>query len=279
MASMQLLKRWAKTTFNVQLKHDYNCAILTSQHGPNEHPVVDEHGHHKYLDKHSQSKINHYSKNQDTIILSSGESCESLRIVQCVTEICWSFLDVPVNEEHVAEINDKKRYNPSILELKPNVHIGAPSHGHSHSFGSQSSSSHHSAPSSSSSGHHGYQPLKFRPTAEINDFKPSYQTHHSDVVVGSQYKPSEPTYKPGTVLKLKPKQVVKKVKLVTPGLKHYATSPKIFARNDYETYFRNRAAYEEQREASQRLVQGMYRRSPRTLLAPQYAPSSLNYNF
>lgn len=47
--------------------------VQFQQHGPNEHPIIDEHGHHKYIDKKSQSKINHYSKNQDTIILSSGE--------------------------------------------------------------------------------------------------------------------------------------------------------------------------------------------------------------
>lgn len=176
---------------------------------------------------------------------------------------------MPVNEEHVAEINDKKRYNPSILELKPNVHL------------SSSGYSHHGSPqhSSHSSGHHhqAYQPLKFRPTVEIKDFKPSYQTNHeqhSDIIVGSTKKPPQLSYKPGTVLKVKP--VVKKIKLVTPGLKHYATQ-KFVSRNDYQNYFRSRRQ-DELRHASNRMVQNMYQRSSRALLAPQYAPGALNYD-
>lgn len=52
----------------------WNVDQFAFQHGPNSHPTIDEHGNHKYVDKESQSKINHYSKNQDTIILSSGTS-------------------------------------------------------------------------------------------------------------------------------------------------------------------------------------------------------------
>lgn len=50
--------------------------LLILQHGPNSHPIIDEHGNQKYVDKTSQSKINHYSKNQDTLILSSGKTYE-----------------------------------------------------------------------------------------------------------------------------------------------------------------------------------------------------------
>lgn len=236
------------------------------QHGPNEHPIIDEHGHHKYIDKKSQSKINHYSKNQDTIILSSGEVLQNIDCWSLTLTFCRDFQDVPIHEEHIAEINEKKRYNPSILELKPNVNVGSSGYSHHGSHHGSQQSGHHHQP---------YQPLKFRPIAEIKDFKPSYQTnhdHHSDIVVGSSYKPTQPTYKPGTVLKVKP--VVKKIKLVTPGLKHYAT--KHVARNDYQNYFRSRRQ-EELLSASNRMIQSMYQRNSRSLLIPQYAPGALNY--
>jgi hypothetical protein len=217
-------------------------------------------------------------------------------------------LDVPVDEPAVAEINEKTRYNPSILELKPNIHLGtAPSghshshsqnHGHSHSNSHSHSHSHSQPQSYSHSQPQSYQPLKFRPTLENNDHKPSYISHQSspsnspssssyfennqgDVVVGTHsggFKPSPQITKPKqTVIKLK-KQEVKKVKLITPGLKHYATA-KFVARNDYNNYFRSRQSQDEQRDASHRLIQGLYRRSPRTLLVPQYAPDALNYQY
>lgn len=174
----------------------------------------------------------------------------------------------------MAEINDKKRYNPSILELKPNIKLAAgPPHGSS-SYGASSHGSHsHGPPSHGSPSHHhqGYQPLKFRPTVEINDFKPSHQMSHSEAQSGAQFKPSEPTYKPGKVIALKP--VVKKIKLVTPGLKHYAT---VRSRNDYSNYFRSRSAQEDQRDASTRMVQSMFKRNPRANWVPQYAPTYVN---
>lgn len=42
------------------------------KHGPNSHPTIEKDGTHSYLDNNAQSKINHFSKNQDTLILSSG---------------------------------------------------------------------------------------------------------------------------------------------------------------------------------------------------------------
>jgi hypothetical protein len=236
------------------------------------------------------------------LILSSGENFQqNFCSIQKFNLLI--LLDVPVNEPGVAEINEKIRYNPSILELKPNIQLGTPpssqSHGNhgSHGHGHSHSHSHsHSEPQSySHSQPQSYQPLKFRPTAEYNEHKPSYITHHSspsnspsssssftnqgDVITGTHsggFKPSLQVTKPKpTVIKLK-KQEVKKVKLITPGLKHYATT-KFVARNDYSNYFRSRSAQEEQRDASYRLVQSLYRRSPRTLLVPQYAPEALNY--
>lgn len=180
--------------------------------------------------------------------------------------------DVPVDEEHIADINDKKRYNPQILELKPNVHLISPGH-HSSGGSSHHSSSLHSSSHHISSSNQAYKPLKFRPTIEIKDFKPSYLTSQSDVSVGSpqsQPQTPKPTYKPGTVLIKKPE--IKKVKLVTPGLKHYATVKHV-NRNDYTNYFRSRSAQEDQREA---MVRGIYKRQSRTLV-PRYAPNVQNW--
>ncbi|CRK86226.1 CLUMA_CG000222, isoform A [Clunio marinus] len=220
--------------YTADSKNGFNAVVKT--HGPNSHPVRDEHGHHTYVDKKSQSKINHYSKDQDTIILSS---------------------DVPRDEAHVAEINEKIRYDPSILELKPNVHLGTSGSSHSH--------------------HHSYQPLKFRPTIEIKDYKPGHEANHVssqsqygqyDSGVGSHSgKPvSNIQYKPGTVVHVK-KPELKKVKLITPGLKHYAT---VRGRSDYDNFFRKRASFDAQYNPK-RLVQTIYRRSPRELYAYHYA--------
>lgn len=196
-----------------------------------------------------------------------------------VFKFCIHILpDVPIDEEHVADINEKKRYNPQILELKPNVHFstsGQASHPSQHHHLS-GGSPHHSSVSNQA-----YQPLKFRPTIEIKDFKPSYHSSQSHADVGTNsFTPSnhqqmqqKPTYKPGNVLAIK-KPDVKKIKIVTPGLKHYATVKHV-NRNDYANYFRSRASYEDQRDASRRLVQNMYRQS--RSIVPQYAQSALNY--
>lgn len=171
-----------------------------------------------------------------------------------------------MNEESIAEINEKKRYNPSLLELKPNVNIGAPPTHPQHN-----SHHHHQPPFYQYPTHNSqqaYQPMKFRPAVGIKDFKPSYQMNQGEVVIYNQ------TPQPIKLKKTEPK----KVKLMTPGLKHYATSgPKYIARNDYANYFRSRHAQEEQRDASHRIVQNMYRRNPRAHLVPQYAPDALNY--
>lgn len=171
----------------------------------------------------------------------------------------YMFADVPIDEDHIAEINEKKRYNPQLLELKPNVHLVQPSH--------LSNNHHHGPPHY----HTSYTPLKFRPAIETNDFRPSYLTHHDESFPPSSQ--SKPSYKPGNVVTIK-KPEVKKLKLITPGLKHYATVKHI-NRNDYSNYFRSRGPQEEEKRGS---GQGLYRRSPRALIMYQYAPTSLNYD-
>ena len=106
--------------------------------------------------------------------------------------------------------------------------------------------------------------------------------NHGEIVVGlsgsSAYSPSTQAQKPKTVIKLK-KQEVKKVRLITPGLKQYASAgTKLIARNDYSNYFRNLYSQENQRDASIRMSQNLYRRNPRASLMPQYAPYALNYD-
>lgn len=241
----------------------YLIFLSCSKHGPNEHPIKDEHGHHKYVHKKSQSKINHYSKDQDTLVLSS---------------------DLPVKEPHIAEINEKIRHNPSLIELKPNVYPKESDHYHHHTK--------HSAPSHSSAQHDfhelgGYQPVKFRPHYEIKGYRPPMQqAHHLEEYEGpssyssssSEYfqpsssshsheQPHVISYKPSSPVILVKKPEIKKVKLITPGLKQYATIKHI-NRNDYLNYNKNRPRQEERGE---KIIH--YRRNPRMLLSiPQYAP-------
>uniref|UniRef100_A0A182N9H7 Uncharacterized protein n=1 Tax=Anopheles dirus TaxID=7168 RepID=A0A182N9H7_9DIPT len=96
--------------YTADSKTGFNAVVKT--HGPNAHPVRDHHEHehhehktHYYDEHHSQSKINHFSKGQDHLILSS---------------------DLPQHEKDIAEIGEKKRPIPSILELKPHVNLEKP---------------------------------------------------------------------------------------------------------------------------------------------------------
>ncbi|XP_050074896.1 uncharacterized protein LOC126562427 [Anopheles maculipalpis] len=93
--------------YTADSKTGFNAVVKT--HGPNAHPVRDhdhqEHKTHYYDEHHSQSKINHFSKGQDHLILSS---------------------DLPQHEKDIAEISEKKRPIPSILELKPHVNLEKP---------------------------------------------------------------------------------------------------------------------------------------------------------
>lgn len=238
-----------------------------SQHGPNEHPIKDEHGHRKYVHKKSQSKINHYSKDQDTLILSS---------------------DIPVKEPHLAEVNEKTRYNPSLIELKPNVHLSEHDHHpHSHYI------PHHGGKHQSHDFHHSeYQTSKLRPYVEMKGFKQPLLTpaHHLEEYEGpssyssssgeyfgasssqghsSHEQPQVVSYKPSPpVILVKKPAEVKKVKYITPGLKHYATLKHI-NRNDYLNFNKNRAPATTLPHDDAVIH---YRRNPRTVYAvPRYA--------
>jgi hypothetical protein len=192
-----------------------------------------------------------------------------------------------VKEPYIAEINEKIRHNPTLVELKPNVvpkesdslHHHFNKHSHSHSHHSQ-----HDFHEMM------YQPIKFRPTMEIKGYRPapapqlhsSHQAHHLEDYEGpSSYSSSSSEYynshehspqphvisykpAPSPVLLVK-KPEIKKVKLITPGLKQFATIKHI-NRNDYLNYNKNLRPRQEER--GEKVIH--YRRNPRML--PQYAP-------
>lgn len=181
-------------------------------------------------------------------------------------------LDVPQHESPVAEINEKIRHSPAILEIKPNVEL---------------------KPHSSESI---YQPHKFNPSFEINHGTPqSHKPYFSSESHGPSI-PSSAHYKPGTQVSIKhTPRPLKTVKLVsTPGLKHYATYPKLkISRNDYQNFLRNRNqnvesneresgsfedSYEDSRESFRPIRRPtLYRRVPKSIY--QYAPSVQTYAF
>lgn len=169
----------------------------------------------------------------------------------------------------MAEINEKIRYSPSLLELKPNVELTS---GHAHHY--------HQTPTHETI----YQPHKFNPSSEI------HHPHGQQKYYAETHHEHKPSYKPGSVVNVKhnPVQTIKKVKLIaTPGLKHFATHHKIIARNDYQNYLRNRNNEnnnnysEEESEEQPRFEpqvprqQTLYRRVPKSV--HRYAPNVQSY--
>lgn len=81
-------------------KNGFVAVVKT--HGPNSHPVQDEHGNVTDDDvTHSQSKINHYSKDQEHILLSS---------------------DLHPHKKPIIDLNKNEQRVPSLYELHPHVH-------------------------------------------------------------------------------------------------------------------------------------------------------------
>lgn len=144
-------------------KHGFNAVVKT--HGPNVHP---QDPHHHGDDTHSQSKINHFSENQEHIILSS---------------------DLHPHKKPIIDLNTDEKEVPSLFEVKPGVdkylnkherprwpahsesggNIGHISHGSSHGSG------HSSPPHRPPSHHHGWKNFDhFRTNDYDEDFQPSY---------------------------------------------------------------------------------------------------------
>lgn len=187
--------------------------------------------------------------------------------------------------------------------------LGYPEKNHHHSEHShhypehshQSEHSHHYPEQSHQSEHSHHQ--KYRPSLDIHEVSPPdlskfyhsngnhgkygemnegeyYSQSHGHESVGPYRSPSfyDP-YKNSEIISSKIKKVPLKL-ITSPGLKHYATYPKFSSRTsrpDYSSYFRSRQIHiDEQRDASRRMVQKMYKRSPQ-YMAPRYANGDSNY--
>lgn len=232
-------------------------------HGPNDHPTPEHshgHGH-----EHSQSKINHYSKDQDHIILSS---------------------DIPGREKFIAEINEKTKETPDILEISK----GRPYYGYKSPEVDIKPHSYRVKPHIDIKQIEAPDLSKFRPVSSNIDYskylEPSsydemnegeYFSNGFSISGGSPYKFSGGGYRGGSsnVVSSKIKKLPSKP-LITLGLKHYASPHK-----DYTSYFRNRQIdYDEEHDASRRrMVQRMQSRNPTLLIVPKYAYDSSNYFF
>lgn len=78
-------------------KNGFNAVVKT--HGPNHHPVHDPHGV-AVDDSSSQSKINHFSEDQEHIVLSS---------------------DLNPHKKPIIDLNTDEKEVPSLFEIKPGV--------------------------------------------------------------------------------------------------------------------------------------------------------------
>ncbi|KFB45763.1 AGAP006867-PA-like protein [Anopheles sinensis] len=311
--------------YTADSKTGFNAVVKT--HGPNAHPVRDEssfdqhHQHHQHYDEHhSQSKINHFSKGQDHLILSS---------------------DLPQREKDIAEISEKKRPIPSILELKPHVNLEKPlvaykhyeppktlykqyaydelrphvtvetEHSHKHYVSSSDPSDFFSEAADADQDL--FKPSirieevkapdlsKLKPISPDVDFSQLSESDLGPYYTKDSYRPfaqySNHVSHPVTLQKAKvhtiqvdskPKKNLLKP-LTTPGLKNFAT-PTVYKfaarsgpqhRPDYASYFKAKATRQartgpvlfhpdEQKRASQRMVQSMLSRQP-TRNVPVYA--------
>lgn len=82
--------------YTADAKNGFKAVVKT--HGPNVHPITESTHSHELEDDHSsQSKINHYSKNQEHIVLSSDFH----------------------KKEPIIDLNQSKKSVPSLVELKP----------------------------------------------------------------------------------------------------------------------------------------------------------------
>lgn len=139
-------------------KHGFNAVVKT--HGPNVHP---QDPHHHGDETHSQSKINHFSENQEHIILSS---------------------DLHPHKKPIIDLNTDEKEVPSLFEVKPGVDKYLNKHerprwpAHSESGGNighinHGASAPHRPPVVHH--HHGWKNFDhFRTTDYDEDFQPSY---------------------------------------------------------------------------------------------------------
>lgn len=85
--------------YTADAKNGFNAVVKT--HGPNVHPATDSpHGIIDEDDTSSQSKINHFSKNQEHIVLSS---------------------DLHPHKMPIIDLNKDEKIVPSLFEIKPDI--------------------------------------------------------------------------------------------------------------------------------------------------------------
>lgn len=255
--------------YTADAKNGFNAIVKT--HGPNTHPFPDG-DNERHDTEHLQSKINHYSREQDTIILSS---------------------DLPYDEPAIANIKDKRQPIPSLLELKPFTELKKPKVSYNNEDFRPSVRIQEVNPPDLSRNRDRYQytDVKKNDLTRIihpshhqaaYNTKPIYGVRHTDPIAS----------------KMRP--VANKQPLQTPGLRHYATPHQhqkrialprnsiVQMRPDYNSYFRKPAQsqhgvtksfaseIDEQAQASWRLIQNMLKRN-RVGLAATYASRNTDY--
>lgn len=263
--------------YTADAKNGFNAVVKT--HGPNVHPHPDGEGddNHRYDRENLQSKINHYSKEQDTIILSS---------------------DLPRREPPIANLKDKKQAIPSLLELKPFVETKLPNnYDDEEDFRpvrirevngpdlSRPQRPHHN---------HNYNPYK---KSDYNH--PNLNNGYNQMMPQNHNKPVYGVRNPEA---LSSKFAPPPRQQNTQGFKHYPTYPKPvsrvgYKRPDYNSYFNNgnrkpqqpqqqgptgmqafASAVDEQAQASWRIIQNMLKQNRRgTPAVGTYASDSQNY--
>lgn len=296
----------------------FNAVVKTQ--GPNVHPheehgeqLVDHHGHpysnkhnsnsrndyslnyaHPALtyssdDKSSQSKINHYSKGQEHIVLSSD--LKQNDYLQDPIDLARTVKKIPQLIELRPELA-KKTHNRKPTFSYDIDHEYLP---HKHNpYGEESGNSEYdfvrqeyrpATPDSVSPHRHQY--VNYVPGSE-NDWRPKKQNSspYSAPPVVKYAKPYNNFYAP-----TKPHIYPIKSPLVSPGLKHYASNKPNQPRPEYNSYFRGSAQsvnrprnegpvvfppqdYEttqEQRQASSQIVESMVRGNDQLFIVPIYA--------
>lgn len=262
--------------YTADAKNGFNAVVKT--HGPNTHPIPDGDENARYDSEHLQSKINHYSREQDTIILSS---------------------DLPQREPPIANIKDKRQPIPSLLELKPYTELKKPHEltddGFRPSHGVRFTEVDPPDLSRYNPYRQGYHDIKkndfsYNPNAH-NNYNNHFNNNNNNYNANTSH--NKPIY--GTrhteAIASKPRPMPKKP-LQVAGMKQYLTYPyqrmtnrNSYNRPDYNSYFKPVTsatksfanAIDEQALASWRLIESMLKRNRRGYPAATYASDNKNY--
>lgn len=268
--------------YTADAKNGFKAVVKT--HGPNVHPITESpHGqayHTSDDDTSSQSKINHYSKDQEHILLSSDFA----------------------KKKPLIDLNKSQKSVPSLIEIKPFDHTTHEGYaGYSpdfHGYDKKSSKESYlkgeyeedfepsvrkptitivKAPDLSKYKHGNVKPIA---ESEVAQYENAFKTESGyEIYPDHKYKQHGTNVRVTDFISSKPHSIgVAKIKPLKPhtttGLKHYHTKTapnKFFSRslpikNDYASYFRpTKSNYgpvvfpteDTQRAASTRIVQAM----------------------